>query len=185
MILSAKEFSDSRPRLTPVRIRTMNLCPTVQLLVVMCSVFWAGCGPSQPQPPAAVKRDVAAIMREWLYGKRAAAADVAWQSSGLGIRLIATGAGAAPKSTDRVRVHYVCSIKDGTVIDDSRKKGAPADLVVKTLIAGWAEGMAALKPGGKAEFFIPPSLGYGTMGGGGVPAGAGLIFEVELIAVNP
>ena len=44
---------------------------------------------------------------------------------------------------------------------------------------------AALKPGGKAEFFIPPSLGYGTMGGGGVPAGAGLIFEVELIALNP
>jgi FKBP-type peptidyl-prolyl cis-trans isomerase len=56
---------------------------------------------------------------------------------------------------------------------------------MKTLIAGWAEGMESLKPGGKAEFFIPPSLGYGTMGGGGVPAGAGLIFEVELIAVNP
>ena len=51
----------------------------------------------------------------------------------------------------------------------------------------WAlkEMCRVLKPGGKAEFFIPPSLGYGTMGGGGVPAGAGLIFEVELLAVNP
>lgn len=144
-----------------------------------------GCGPSQPKPPVPAKRDDATIMREWLYGQRAAVPEIVWQPSGLGIRVLAPGAGAAPQMTDKVRVHYVCSIKDGTVIDDSRKKGAPADLVVKTLIAGWAEGMAALKPGGKAEFFIPPSLGYGTMGGGGVPAGAGLIFEVELIAVNP
>lgn len=163
----------------------MRLCRDVRLLILVCSVIWAGCGPSQPQPPAAAKRDDAAIMRGWLYGTRSSAPGVEWQSSGLGIRLIAPGVGAAPKSTDRVRVHYVCSIKDGTVIDDSRKKGSPADLVVKTLIAGWAEGMTALKPGGKAEFFIPPSLGYGTMGGGGVPAGAGLIFEVELLAVNP
>jgi FKBP-type peptidyl-prolyl cis-trans isomerase len=155
------------------------------VLALVFAVASSGCGPSQPKPTVPAKRDDAAIMREWLYGTRSSAPGVEWQPSGLGIRLIAPGAGAAPKSTDRVRVHYVCSIKDGTVIDDSRKKGAPADLVVKTLIAGWAEGMAALKPGGKAEFFIPPSLGYGTMGGGGVPAGAGLIFEVELIALNP
>lgn len=163
----------------------MKLCSVFAVLALVFAVASSGCGPSQPKPTASAKRDDAAIMREWLYGQRAAAPEIAWQPSGLGIRLIAPGVGAAPKSTDRVRVHYVCSIKDGTVIDDSRKKGAPAELVVKTLITGWAEGMAELKPGGKAEFFIPPSLGYGTMGGGGVPAGAGLIFEVELIAVNP
>jgi len=144
----------------------------------------AGCGPSKPSSVPA-KRDDATIMREWLYGPRSSAAGVNWEANGLGIRLITPGAGAAPTRADRVRVHYVCTLKDGTVIDDSKKRGAPADLTVKTLIAGWAEGMEALKPGGKAEFFIPPSLGYGTMGGGGVPAGAGLIFEVELIAVNP
>ncbi len=155
------------------------------LSALLLGVLFVGCGPSKPAASPPAKRDDAAIMREWLYGKRASADGVVWQPSGLGIRVIAPGAGDAPKSADRVRVHYVCSIKDGTVIDDSRAKGAPADLVVKTLIVGWAEGMAALKPGGRAEFFIPPSLGYGTMGGGGVPAGAGLIFEVELIAVNP
>ena len=144
----------------------------------------AGCGPSKPASVPA-KRDDATIMREWLYGPRSSVPGVIWEAKGLGIRVIAPGAGVAPTRADRVRVHYVCTLKDGTVIDDSKKRGAPADLVVKTLIAGWADGMASLKPGGKAEFFIPPSLGYGTMGGGGVPAGAGLIFEVELIAVNP
>jgi FKBP-type peptidyl-prolyl cis-trans isomerase len=144
----------------------------------------AGCGPAQPAAKP-VTRDDATIMREWLYGPRATLPGVAWQPSGLGIRLLAPGTGVAPTRADRVRVHYVCALKDGKVIDDSRTRSAPADLVMKTLIAGWAEGLEALKPGGKAEFFIPPSLGYGTMGGGGVPAGAGLIFEVELIAVNP
>jgi hypothetical protein len=145
----------------------------------------AGCGPSKPAEPVAVKRDDATIMREWLYGPRSLVPGVVWQPSGLGIRVITPGAGVAPQSADRVRVHYICSLKDGKVIDDSHTRNAPAEFVVKSLISGWAEGMAALKPGGRAEFFIPPSLGYGTMGGGGVPAGAGLIFEVELIAVNP
>ncbi len=144
----------------------------------------SGCGPTQPEAKP-VKRDDVTIMREWLYGPRAIAPGVVWQSSGLGIRLLAAGTGAGPTRVDRVRVHYLCTLKDGKVIDDSRTRGGPAELVMKTLIAGWAEGMEALKPGGKAEFFIPPSLGYGTMGGGGVPAGAGLIFEVELLAVNP
>lgn len=163
----------------------MNLRSTLSLLFLVLGVTFSGCGPSQPMPPVPAKRDEATIMREWLYGPRATTPGVTWQPSGLGIRVLAPGTGESPRTTDRVRVHYVCSIKDGTVVDDSRKRGAPADLVVKTLIAGWAEGMEALKPGGKAEFFIPPSLGYGTLGGGGVPAGAGLIFEVELIAVNP
>jgi len=143
-----------------------------------------GCGPAQPEVKRVI-RDDATIMREWLYGPRSTESGVVWQSSGLGIRLLAAGAGVTPTRADRVRVHYLCTLKDGKVIDDSRSRGVPADLVVKTLIAGWAEGMEVLKPGGKAEFFIPPSLGYGTMGGGGVPAGAGLIFEVELLAVNP
>jgi FKBP-type peptidyl-prolyl cis-trans isomerase FklB len=163
----------------------MNRALARIIIALFGAVAFTGCGPAGPKAPVPVKRDEATIMREWLYGPRATAPGVMWQPSGLGIRMITPGTGESPKTTDRVRVHYVCSIKDGTVVDDSRKRGAPADLVVNTLIAGWAEGMAALKPGGRADFFIPPSLGYGTMGGGGVPAGAGLFFDVELIAVNP
>ena len=157
--------------------------PILSICLIGILGLFVGCGAGEPAKPA--KRDDATILREWLYGPRASAAGVIWQPSGLGIRVLAPGEGAVPQATDRVRVHYVASLKDGTVVDDSRKRGAPADLVVRTLIAGWAEGMAALKPGGRAEFYIPPSLGYGTLGGGGVPAGAGLVFEVELLAVNP
>lgn len=165
--------------------KSMNRLLAFVIVAALGSGAWSGCGPSQPKAPVPAKRDDATIMREWLYGPRSNVAGVEWQASGLGLRVIAPGTGEPPQPADRVRVHYVCALKDGTVVDDSRKRGAPADLVVKTLIAGWAEGMAALKPGGRAEFFIPPSLGYGTMGGGGVPAGAGLIFDAELIAVNP
>lgn len=130
-------------------------------------------------------RDEEVIRREWLFGPRAAATDIVWRYSGLGIRIITPGEGTAPQPMDRIRVHYVCKLKDGKVIDDTYVKGKPSDFTVSRLITGWAAGMAELKPGGKAEFFIPPSLGYGNMSAGGIPSGAGLIFEVELLAVNP
>jgi FKBP-type peptidyl-prolyl cis-trans isomerase len=145
-------------------------------------LFLAGCGPKETPPPP---RDEAAVQREWLYGERAAAKDIVWKSDGLGIRVLAPGEGAAPSPTDRIRVHFKCVLKDGKVIVDSRTQGQPGEFVVNKLIPGWAEGMTALKPGGRAEFFIPPSLAYGNRGGQGIPAGAGLIFEVELLAVNP
>lgn len=142
-----------------------------------------GCSPPKPAP--APKIDAATAQREWLYGARSSAAGITWQPDGLGIRVLAPGDGVVPGPTDRVRVHFKCLLKDGKVIDDSYARGQPSDLVVSRLIPGWAAGMAALKPGGRAEFFIPPSLGYGNRGGAGIPAGSGLIFEVELLAVNP
>ncbi len=144
-----------------------------------------GCAPEKPAPPAAPVRDEVAIRREWLFGSRAAAKDIAWRPSGLGIRIITPGTGPAPQPMDRIRVHYTCTLKDGRVVDDTHARGKPSDFVVNRLITGWAAGMSALKPGGRAEFFIPPSLGYGNMGVGGIPAGSGLIFDVELLAVNP
>ena len=130
-------------------------------------------------------RDEAAVRREWLFGPRAAAPGITWRPSGLGLRILAPGEGAAPLPTDRVRVHYVGSLKDGRVVDDTRAKGKPLDFVLNRVIPGWTEGIAELKPGGRAELFVPPSIGYGNNGVGDIPAGSGLIFEVELIAVNP
>jgi FKBP-type peptidyl-prolyl cis-trans isomerase FkpA len=152
-------------------------------LLIASLVLGFGCTRQEPAPPP--KRDEAAVQREWLYGPRAAAPDIKWQSSGLGIRVLAPGEGASPVPTDRVRVHFKCVLKDGKVIDDSQTRGQPGEFAINRLIPGWAEGMAALKPGGRAEFFIPPSLAYGNRGGAGIPAGSGLIFEVELLAVNP
>lgn len=159
---------------------TSAICWAVAGLALLLT----GCGRKETAVAAPI-RDEAATRREWLYGPRAAAADIVWRTSGLGIRVLTTGEGESPKPTDRVRVHFKCELKDGKVVEDSRARGQPGEFVVSKLISGWAEGMTALKPGGRAEFFIPPSLGYGNRGNATIPAGSGLIFDVELLAINP
>jgi FKBP-type peptidyl-prolyl cis-trans isomerase len=143
-----------------------------------------GCG-RREVAPAEPGRDEMAVWREETFGPSAAAPDIAWRSSGLGIRMLETGEGTPPQMTDTVRVHYTGRLKEGTVFDDTRARGRPEDLVVNRLIIGWASAMQAMKPGSRAEIFIPPQLGYGGVRAAGVPAGAGVIFDVELIAVNP
>jgi FKBP-type peptidyl-prolyl cis-trans isomerase FklB len=144
----------------------------------------AGCNREVP-PPAAPEPDPAVAQRAGFFGDSAKDPGIAWRSSGLGIKIITPGEGVAPTPTDRVRVHYVGRLKDGKVFDDSHARGKPADFIVNRLITGWAAAMPSLKPGGRAVFFIPPSLGYGGMRSGNIPPVSGLIFEVDLIAVNP
>ena len=146
------------------------------------ALFLVGCGPKEAPVP---EPDESLVWRERYFGTSAQAPDIQWRSSGLGIRVIAPGEGEAPKMTDRIRVHYLGRLKDGVVFDDSRTRGKPAEFVVNQLITGWAAAMPSLKPGGKAEFYIPPHLGYGGLRSGKIPAHSGLIFEVELLAVNP
>lgn len=151
---------------------------------LIAGVLAAGCARKEPAASTPV-RDEAAERRLELFGPRAGATDITWRSSGLGIRILTPGEGKAPQFTDTIRVHYTGKLKNGSVFDDSRSRGKPGDFVVNRLIPGWAAAMPALKPGGKAELFIPPELGYGGVQTAGVPPGSGLIFEVELIAVNP
>lgn len=131
------------------------------------------------------EQEVAAFEHAKFFGASAKGPGIAWRSSGLGIKIITPGQGTAPTPSDRVRVHYVGRLKDGKVFDDSHARGKPSDFTVNRLITGWAAAMPSLKPGGKAMFYIPPSLGYGGMRSGDIPPVSGLIFEVELIAVNP
>lgn len=144
----------------------------------------AGCGRDDPAAAAPAADPLTEQRAAW-FGPAAAAPDIVWRSSGLGVRILTPGTGVAPRMTDTVRVHHTGRLKDGTVFDDSRAPGRPDDFVVNRLIAGWAAAMSSLKPGGRAEIFIPPRLGYGPMQVAGVPPNSGLIFDVELIAVNP
>ena len=154
------------------------------LLLAGMALILAGC---ERAPPATPERDEAAYWREQYFGAQIAKAPgIAWRPSGLGIRIITPGEGSAPRMMDHVLVHYIGRLKDGTVFADSRAgKGTPSNFVVNRLITGWAAAMPALKPGGRAEFFIPPHLGYGGLQSGKIPPHSGLIFEVELLAVNP
>lgn len=162
---------------------------SMRIAILVAAGFFAllGAACSKPEPVAAAPEpDPALERRERHFGPEIAARkDIEWRSSGLGIRIIEPGEGTPPKLTDKVRVRYIGRLKDGTVFDDSTQREKPSDFPVNQLINGWAAAMPTLKPGGKAEFYIPPHLGYGGMRAGNIPPNSGLIFEVELIAVNP
>jgi FKBP-type peptidyl-prolyl cis-trans isomerase len=99
--------------------------------------------------------------------------------------LAGTGAQAAAGKT--VSVHYTGKLTNGKVFDSSHTRGEPLTfpLGAGRVIKGWDEGIALMKVGGKATLTIPPELGYGVRGAGGViPPNATLIFDVELVSMK-
>ena len=108
-------------------------------------------------------------------------------ASGLMIEELALGDGAVAKSGDQVTVHYTGWLTNGSKFDSSHDRRDPFSFSLGrgNVIAGWDEGVAGMKIGGKRKLTIPPDLGYGPYGAGGViPPNATLVFEVELLAVD-
>jgi peptidylprolyl isomerase len=110
-----------------------------------------------------------------------------------GLKFIETtvGTGASPKSGQTCVMHYTGWLSEGGAkgkkFDSSVDRGRPFEfpLGMKRVIAGWDEGVATMKVGGKRTLIIPPQLGYGERGAGGViPPNATLIFDVELLAIK-
>jgi peptidylprolyl isomerase len=101
------------------------------------------------------------------------------------------GTGATPKTGQICVMHYTGWLYEGGAkgkkFDSSLDRGQPFEFPIGTqrVIAGWDEGVATMKVGGKRTLIIPPQLGYGARGAGGViPPNATLIFEVELLGVK-
>ena len=108
-------------------------------------------------------------------------------TSGLEYVETKAGTGAEAVAGKTVSVHYEGKLLDGKVFDSSFERGTPIELKlgVGQVIKGWDEGIALMKVGGQATLTIPPELGYGERGAGGIiPPNATLIFEVELVAVK-
>jgi len=108
-------------------------------------------------------------------------------STGLVIDDLVEGGGAAATAGQHVTVHYTGWLTDGTKFDSSKDRGDPFDfpLGARHVIAGWDEGVQGMKVGGTRKLTIPPQLGYGARGAGGViPPNATLVFEVELLEIN-
>jgi peptidylprolyl isomerase len=113
------------------------------------------------------------------------------QASGLKIADTKVGTGASPKTGQICVMHYTGWLyqngQKGAKFDSSLDRGKPFEFPIGTgqVIKGWDEGVASMKVGGKRTLIIPPDLGYGARGAGGViPPHSTLIFEVELLAVK-
>jgi peptidyl-prolyl cis-trans isomerase A (cyclophilin A) len=108
-------------------------------------------------------------------------------ASGLEYIEVEAGTGAQAVAGKTVSVHYTGKFQDGKVFDSSISRGEPIEFPLGkgNVIKGWDEGIALMKVGGKAQLIIPPHLGYGERGAGGViPPNATLVFDVELVAVK-
>ncbi len=106
-------------------------------------------------------------------------------ASGLYYVLIDEGIGRKPEMNDWVRVNYTGALIDGQVFDSTEKRGQPADLNLNQVVAGFAEGLQLVREMGKIRLYIPSRLGYRDQRSGLIPPDSTLIFEVELLEVNP
>jgi rhodanese-related sulfurtransferase len=129
-------------------------------------------------------------MKHWLFrllllasiilGKTAVAAE-------LQIEIITEGDGVVAEAGTRVSVHYEGRLEDGEVFDASRPRGEPFAFTIGAgqVISGWEQGVTGMKIGETRRLTIPPELGYGAAGAGGViPPNATLTFEIELLDVT-
>jgi peptidylprolyl isomerase len=153
-------------------------------------------GAAATQPPAATQTEAViekpsaaeATAAPAPAEEKSAAAEETTTASGLKYVILQEGSGEKPESGSLVEVHYTGTLEDGTKFDSSYDRGEPIQFPLGKgqVIKGWDEGIALLNVGSKARLIIPPELGYGAQGAGNViPPNATLIFEVELVSVQP
>lgn len=108
-------------------------------------------------------------------------------ASGLEYEDLVEGTGVSPKPGQTAVVHYTGTLTNGKKFDSSKDRGQSFSFIIGKgqVIAGWDEGVATMKVGGSRKLTIPPNLGYGPRGAGGViPPNATLVFEIELLDVR-
>ncbi|MEI9920835.1 MAG: FKBP-type peptidyl-prolyl cis-trans isomerase [Bacteroidota bacterium] len=106
--------------------------------------------------------------------------------SGLQYQVIKMGTGPKPMPTDQVQVHYHGTLLNGTVVDSSVDRNQPIVHPANGFIPGWNEAISMMPTGSKWKLWVPAKIGYGDQGAGqSIPPGATLVFEVELLKINP
>jgi FKBP-type peptidyl-prolyl cis-trans isomerase FkpA len=138
---------------------------------------------SDARAPRVLAREKAAGQT---YIEKAAAEPGAVKTeSGLVYREVTPGTGESPKATDTVKVHYRGRLLNGTEFDSSYSRNEPVEFPLSGVIRCWTEGVQKMKVGGKSVLTCPSDLAYGDRGNRGIPGGATLIFDVELLSIVP
>ena len=115
--------------------------------------------------------------------KNKSEADTTVTETGLQFQVVREGKGKQPSSTNKVKIHYLGSLIDGTTFDSSYKRNEPTEFPVTGVIPGFSEGLQLMKEGGKYRIVIPAALAYGEQGPASIGPNQVLIFEVELLEV--
>jgi FKBP-type peptidyl-prolyl cis-trans isomerase len=105
--------------------------------------------------------------------------------SGLQYKVLVAGTGPKPAATDSVVCNYRGTLLDNTEFDSSYKRGQPATFPVSGVIKGWTEALQLMPVGSKWQLFIPADLAYGERAQGPIGANATLVFELELLSIQP
>jgi FKBP-type peptidyl-prolyl cis-trans isomerase len=133
----------------------------------------------------AMAGDLSATANQAFLAANAGKQGVVTRPSGLQYRVIKSGHGKTPKSTDVVQVTYKGWLIDNTVFDGT-KPGETAEFPAGKLIAGWVEALSLMKEGDEWELVIPSNLAYGERGAGNglIPANQVLVFDMTLLKVK-
>jgi FKBP-type peptidyl-prolyl cis-trans isomerase len=164
----------------------MNPMPSRALLTILLALASGATGAVALSTPAAAAQAASQEGKAMEPHKDTAAREVV-TPTGLKYVDLKAGTGAEAKAGNVVEVHYTGWLVDGTKFDSSHDRNEPLrfKLGVGQVIKGWDEGVAGMRVGGKRKLTIPPELGYGRQGAGGViPPGATLVFEVELVGIG-
>ncbi len=159
------------------RIKSVTCLASIGALLLLGAC--AGGAPAGPLPPT----DPSELQFATELGIDLA--DFELTSSGLYIQELSEGLGVRAQRTSRVWIYYVGWLPDGTVFN-ATLQGEPfhARLGSNEVIRGWNEGIQGMRVGGRRRLIVRPGLAYGSRGRGKVPAGATLIFEVQLVDAN-
>ena len=161
--------------------------PLRTLVLFPLALTLAACGGDANGPAEVVLQDPAVITYAESLGIHRDSMEV--RPSGLYVRDLQEGEGEPTVAGDVMVVHYSGWVNDGTLFDSSRNPGRdPFRVTVGAgqVIAGWEEGLLGMRVGGVRQLLIPPQLAYGAQSPSPlIPAGSVLIFEIELLEVNP
>jgi peptidylprolyl isomerase/FKBP-type peptidyl-prolyl cis-trans isomerase FklB len=155
------------------------------LVAFAATLALAACGPHAKAPGADPASEAAG---KAFLAKNAKAPGVVVLPSGLQYRVVRSGPAGAPSPhlRDEIKINYEGTLQDGTVFDSTFQRGAPAVMPLDHLVPGWMEALPKMHVGDEWYLYVPPALGYGAEGAGGViPPNAVLVFRVQLLGVLP